>query len=345
MPAANVSPSLAGEAAPGKSGPAGQASVAVQAEMARAQLAALRPPLVAVVGPTASGKSGLGIALALRFGGEVISADSRQVYRGLDLGTGKVSAAERELVPHHLLDVAEPTEDFSLARYQALAFGAIVDVARRGKLPILVGGTGLYVAAVVDNYLLPPAPPQPELRAELERLSPRELARRLRELDPAAADRVDLANPRRVVRAIEVALVSPGAERAARGEPLVRPLLLGLAWPRHALYQRIDRRVDERLAQGMLDEARQLLARGVTHERLEALGLEYRFMSRYLRGEIADYETFVRRLKLAIHAYARRQLTWFRRDRRIHWLDAGGDPEGEAERLVRAWLENTKHKT
>ncbi|MBI4491993.1 MAG: tRNA (adenosine(37)-N6)-dimethylallyltransferase MiaA [Chloroflexi bacterium] len=299
----------------------------------------MRPPLLVVLGPTASGKSGLGIALALRLQGEIISADSRQVYRGMDLGTAKVTPEERRLVPHHLLDVAEPSQDFSLAHYQALAYAAILDVARRGKLPLLVGGTGLYLSAVVDNYLLPQVPPRAELRRELEGLSVAELARRLREVDPQAAARVDLANPRRVVRALEVALSAPGAAVGRQGEPLVRALQLGLSWPRAELYRRIDRRVDERLAQGMVDEARRLLAQGVSHGRLEAFGLEYRFLSRSLRGELPSLEAMAAQLKTAIHAYARRQLTWFRRDPRIHWLDATGDAQAEAEERVARFRE------
>jgi tRNA dimethylallyltransferase len=302
----------------------------------RKALETLKPPLLVVVGPTASGKSSLGIALAQHLGGEVISADSRQVYRGLDIGTGKVTLEERRLVPHHLLDVADPGERFTLAQYQELAFASILDVARRGRLPIMVGGTGLYVSAVVDNYLLPDAPPRPELRAELEQEPLPVLVARLRELDPGAAGRVDLANPRRVLRAIEIALAVPGRQ-PTRSEPVVRPLLFGLHWPREALYRRIDERLEARLEQGMLEECRRLLAMGVSHAWLEALGLEYRYMSRLLRGMIDSYADFVSQLELAIHAYARRQLTWFRRDKRIQWLDATADPEAEAASLVSRW--------
>ena len=304
----------------------------------RTELGALKPPLVVVLGPTASGKSALGIALAQRFNGEIVSADSRQVYRGMDLGTAKVTPAERQLVPHYLLDVVDPDEDFSLAQYQALAFAAILDIARRGKVPLLVGGTGLYISAVVENYLLPQVPPNALLRRELQTLPTAELVRRLQMIDPLAASRVDAANPRRLIRAIEVAVSQPGHARDQRGEPLVRPLQLGLAWPRAELYRRIDRRVDDRLAQGMVDEARRLLAAGVSHERLEAFGLEYRYLSRYLRGEITSLDMMAAQLKAAIHAFTRRQLIWFRRNPRIRWLDASGDPLRQAERLVAGWL-------
>ena len=300
----------------------------------------LLPRLVAVVGTTASGKSDLGIQLALRLGGEVISADSRQVYRGLDLGSGKVSPAERALVPHHLLDVADVRERFTVAQYQALALAAIEDIAGRGRVPILVGGTGLYVRAVIDNPSFPPAPPDPALRAELEARPLADLVADLRRLDPEGAATIDLKNPRRVVRALEVTLATgrPFSAQQRHGQPRVSALQLGLAPPRDELRRRIDARVDARLAArpSMLDEVRGLLEAGVPAERLLELGLEYRFLTRHLLGEI-DYETMVRDLTTAIHQFAKRQLTWFRRDPRIHWLDAAA-PLLEAEKQARAFL-------
>ncbi len=299
------------------------------------------PRVLAVVGTTASGKSDLGIQLALRLNGEVVSADSRQVYRGLDMGSGKVGERERALVPHHLLDVADVRERFTVAEYQRLAFAAIEAVAARGRLPVLVGGTGLYVRAVVDNPEYPAVPPRPDLRRELEQLPLEELASRLRQLDPAGAERVDLRNPRRVVRALEVTLVTgtPFSQQQARREPRVWPLLLGLTWPRDELRRRIDARVDARLAAqpSMLDEVRGLLEAGVPPERLRELGLEYRFLARHLLGEVA-YDEMVASLKVAIARFAKRQMTWFRRDPRIHWLDPHGDPLAEALSLAEPWL-------
>ncbi len=299
------------------------------------------PPLIAVVGTTASGKSALGIQLAQRLDGEVVSADSRQVYRGLDIGTGKVTPAERALVPHHLLDVADVCQRFTVAEYQRLAFRAIDEILARGRLPLLVGGTGLYVRAVVDTPAYPRVPPHVELRAALERRPLADLVAELRRLDPEGAAALDVRNPRRVVRALEVTLATgtPFSRQRHRGEARVTALQLGLTWPRGELQARIDARVEARLAArpSLLDEVRGLLAAGVPAERLVELGLEYRFLARHLRGELG-YAEMVQGLKRAIHQYARRQLTWFRRDARIHWLDPHADPLAAAERLARDWL-------
>jgi tRNA dimethylallyltransferase len=298
------------------------------------------PPVIALVGTTASGKSDLGIQLALRLDGEIVSADSRQVYRGLDLGAGKVTPAERALVPHHLLDVADVRRRLTVAQYQRLAFGAIEEIRARGRVPLLVGGTGLYVRAVVDNPAFPAVPPDPGLRAELEARPLADLVAELARLDPEAARQLDVRNPRRVVRALEVTLATgiPFSRQLKRGRPRVRVLQLGLTWPRAELRRRIEARVEARLATrpSMLDETRGLLEAGVPAERLLELGLEYRFLTRYLLGELS-YDAMVAALKLAIHQFAKRQLTWFRRDPRIHWLDPHGDPLAEAECLVRDW--------
>jgi tRNA dimethylallyltransferase len=297
--------------------------------------------LIVVLGPTASGKSALGISLAQRFSGEIVSADSRQVYRGMDIGTAKVTPEERALVPHHLLDVADPREIYTVAQFKQEAIAAIDDILGRGYLPFLVGGSPHYISAVVDNLEIPRIPPQPELRAQLEARPLEELVAQLEELDPQSAATIDRNNPRRVIRALEVCLVSgrPFSQQRSVGRPLYRSLLLGISWPRGVLYERIDARVDERMRQGMVQEVRDLLDQGVSYERLEALGLEYRFISRWLRGEFGSEEEMVQRLKFAIHDFTRRQLTWFRRDGRIVWVE-GGDL-GEAERAVRRFLEET----
>jgi tRNA dimethylallyltransferase len=298
-----------------------------------ASLASL-PPLVVVLGPTASGKSGLGIHLAQHFDGEIVSADSRQVYRGLDIGTAKVTPEEQALVPHHLLDVADPHEIYSVSRYQHEAILAIDAILARGKQPFLVGGSPHYIQAVVDHLDIPHIPPQPELRARLESLPLDELLAQLEALDPASASAIDPRNRRRLIRALEVCLVSgiPFSVQRGVARPLYRSLLLGISWPRDVLYARIDARVDERMRQGMVQEARDLLAQGISHERLDSLGLEYRYLSRLLRGEFSDEAEMVQRLKYAIHDFTRRQLTWFRRDSRITWLD-GLDIE-RAETLI-----------
>lgn len=297
-----------------------------------------RPRLVVVLGPTASGKSGLAIALAQRFEGEIVSADSRQVYRGLDIGTAKVTLEEQALVPHHLLDVVDVSEVYTVAQFQRQALAAIDAILARGHQPFLVGGSPHYIQAVVDNLEIPPIAPQPTLRAQLEARSLEDLLRQLEELDPQSAAVIDRRNRRRVTRALEVCLLSgrPFAEQRKVAAPLYTSLLLGIHWPREVLYRRIDLRVDERMHQGMVEEVQGLLAEGVSHERLEALGLEYRFISRWLRGEFASEAEMVERLKFAIHDFTRRQLTWFRRDKRIVWIE--GNDVGRAEEIVKGFL-------
>ena len=297
------------------------------------------PKLVVVLGPTACGKSALGITLAQRFNGEIVSADSRQVYRGLDIGTAKVTPAEQALVPHHLLDIADPREIYSVAQFQRDAVAAINAILERRHQPFMVGGSPHYIQAVVDNLEIPHIAPQPELRAQLEARPLAELLAQLELLDPQSAATIDGNNPRRVIRALEVSLVSgkPFSQQRGLADPLYQSLLLGINWPRSVLYERIDARVDERMRQGMVQEVQRLLDEGVSHERLEALGLEYRFTSRWLRGEFKSEDEMVQRLKHAIHDFTRRQLTWFRKDTRIAWVE-GGEVE-RAEEMVRGFLE------
>ena len=298
------------------------------------------PKLIVVLGPTASGKSTLGLALAQRFDGEIVSADSRQVYRGLDIGTAKVTPAEQALVPHHLLDVADPRQVYTVAQYQRDAIAAINAILAHGHQPFVVGGSPHYIQAVVDNLEIPRIAPQPELRAQLEARPLAELLAQLEQLDPQSAATIDRNNPRRVIRALEVCLISgtPFSRQRRVAESLYRSLLLGIEWPREVLYHRIDARVDERMRQGMVEEVRGLLDEGVSHERLEALGLEYRYISRLLRGEFKSEDEMVVRLKYAIHDFTRRQLTWFRRDKRIVWVE-GGD-WGQAEVVVKEFFDS-----
>jgi tRNA dimethylallyltransferase len=301
------------------------------------------PNLLVILGPTASGKSSLGIALAQRLEGEIVSADSRQVYRGLDIGTAKVTPEERAMVPHYLLDVADPREVYTVAQYQQAAIEAINAIIARGVLPLLVGGSPHYIQAVVDHLDIPQVPPQPELRAQLEARPLVDLLKQLEQLDPQAAAKIDHNNPRRVIRALEVCLVSgkPFSEQRGKADPLYRSLLLGVHWPREILYQRIDQRVDERMRQGMVQEVRDALEQGVSAERLEALGLEYRFVSRWLRGNFASEAEMVQRLKYAIHDFTRRQLTWFRRDQRIIWIEGNNDSNAmveQAEKIAHNFL-------
>jgi tRNA dimethylallyltransferase len=296
--------------------------------------------LVVILGTNASGKSDLAIRLAGQFGGEIVSADSRQVYRGLDLGSGKITPAQAGTIHHHLIDVADVSEYYSLAQYQRAAYSAIDSIAASGKVPFLVGGTGLYVSAVVEGYELVDVPPNEPLRAELEPLPLAQLVERLEKLDPEAAAGIDKSNQRRLIRAIEIAAAGRAHSAARKRSPRYDCLQLGLTWPREILEQRIDRRLWDRLANGMIQEVAALRARGVSDTRLEKLGLEYRFIPRYLRGELGSIDNLRVQLGVAIRQFAKGQLTWFRRDNRIIWLDPSGDYFQEACGRIREWTKD-----
>lgn len=288
--------------------------------------------LVVIAGTNASGKSGLGIELAARYGAEIVSADSRQVFRGLDLGSGKVTKEEMRGVPHHLLDVAEPNGFFSLSDYQRQAYEAIDDIAARGIRPFLVGGTGLYINAVVDGYDLIEAPPDKTVRAKVEAMSLEELTEYITGKDPSVMARLDHDNKRRLERA---------AEKLMAGVPQIRPsvkkydtLVLGVTWPREILYKRIEERLDRRLDEGMIDEVKSLRAAGATDEFLYKLGLEYRYILMYLRGEFPSFDAFRDKLFMEIRHLAKEQMTWFRKRRDMIWIDMAHGPEEQAGRLI-----------
>ncbi|HLY67628.1 MAG TPA: tRNA (adenosine(37)-N6)-dimethylallyltransferase MiaA [Chloroflexota bacterium] len=265
-------------------------------------------PLVAIVGPTASGKSAFALRLARRLpGAEIIAADSRQVYRGLDIGTAKPTLEQQALVPHRLIDLVDPDQPFSLADYQRLAYQAIDAVDK----PFLVGGTGLYVQAVVDGFVLPSAPPDPALRGA--NLSREQLLQRLRELDPSTAETIDRANRYRLLRAVE------RAGRPLGAQPRYQVLRIGLSAPRDELYRRADERIERMLEAGWLDEVQRLLAR--YQPDLPALsGLGYGELVRHLQGELA-YDEAVAVAKRRTRQFVKRQQTWFKRDARIHWFN------------------------
>ena len=296
-----------------------------------------RRPLLVVVGPTAVGKTAVSLELAGRFDGEIVSADSRLFYRGMDIGTAKPTPAERALAPHHLIDLCAPDETISLGQYQRLAYAAIDGVLARGRLPILVGGTGQYVMAVVEGWGVPEVAPRPALRAALERLGGAEAGRWLAALDPAAAARIDPRNVRRVVRALEVTLVS-GRRMSALQRKTPPPYdlrLLGLRRDRTDLYARIDARVEAMMAAGLLDEVRRLRDAGYADEP-PLSGLGYRQLLAHLRGEWSLDEAVVR-TQFETHRFARQQATWFRADDpRIAWFDA--DDGAAIVAAVAAWL-------
>ncbi|MBN1641850.1 MAG: tRNA (adenosine(37)-N6)-dimethylallyltransferase MiaA [Anaerolineae bacterium] len=289
-------------------------------------------PLVVIVGPTGVGKTALSIRLAQALDGEVISADSRQIYRGMDIGTAKPTPAERAAVPHHLIDVIDPDASFSLAEFQERAYAAIDAVAARGHVPMLVGGTGQYIRAVVEGWHIPRVPPDPALRARLRSAAERDGAQALYErliaLDPGAADLIDPRNVRRVVRALEVCLQTGEPFTAQRGKtpPPYTVCQLGLTMARPALYSRVDERVDAMVAAGLVREVHGLLSRGYGWRLPAMSSLGYRQLRAYLEGT-CSLEEAVDQIKTATHRFIRQQYTWFRLDDpAICWIDAAADP-------------------
>ncbi len=288
--------------------------------------------LTVITGTTASGKSDIAVELALIHGAEIVSADSRQVFKGLDLGSGKITREEMKGVPHHLLDVARPGDFFSMAHFQKLAYEAVDDIIRRGSRAFLTGGTGLYINAVVDGYELHDDKPDPEIRKSIEKKSAQELIDIIRDADPAALERVDIKNKRRLERAAEKALSGRVCDKPSL--PRYETLVIGVTWPREVLYERIRIRLDRRLEQGMIDEVKRLREQGVSDDFLYRLGLEYRYILMYLKGEFEDYDAFYNKLFMEIRHLAKEQMTWFRKRKDINWIDMEGDPIREASDLI-----------
>ena len=300
------------------------------------------PPLIVLLGPTAVGKTALSLDLCQAFAGEIISADSRQIYRGMDIGTAKATPAEQARAPHHLIDIRDPDETLTLAEYQALAYAAIDTIHAHGHVPFLVGGTALYIRAVVRGLRIPNVPPNPALRAELEEFLAAQgreaLYARLAALDPATAAVIDAQNPRRVLRALEIFLATGRSKVELEGEdpPPYRTLMLGLRRPRAALHARVDARVEAMVREGLIDETRRLLA---TYDpALPALtSLGYKEIGAYLRGEM-DLPTAVAQIKIETHRYVRHQSTWFRKMPEILWFDLDDAAPAVIRQAVAAFL-------
>jgi tRNA dimethylallyltransferase len=298
-------------------------------------------PLVAIVGPTAVGKTALAIQLAQEFRGEIVSADSRQVYREMNIGTAKPTPVEQRAAPHHLIDVVNPDETFTLADYQARAYAIIDEIHARGNLPFLVGGTGLYVRAVLEGLAIPRVEPNPARRAELEREDAASLYTRLQELDPVAASKIDVRNKRRVIRALEVyeATGTRISELQTATPPAYCILRIGLTMPRERLYARINARVDAMIAQGLIAEVRGLIERGYTADLPSMSGLGYRQIVDYLQGTLSLDEA-VRILKRDTRRFVHHQYAWFRlTDARIHWFDVSIDATAQIRATVRRFLD------
>ncbi len=301
-------------------------------------------PLLLVVGPTAVGKTAVGVQLALCLGGEVVSADSRQIYRLMDIGTAKPSAEERARVPHHLLDVVDPDQTLTLAEYQQLAYAALRGIVGRGRVPLVVGGTGLYIRAVAEGWTIPPVAPNAALREALQARAEREggesLYAELRAVDPEAAERIDSRNVRRVIRALEV---YHGSGRAFSAQQRRRPppydlLWIGLTMPRGELYQRADVRIEHMMAAGWADEVRDLLTRGYGPELPAFSALGYREMAAYVQGKTSLDEALAL-IKRHTRGFIRHQYAWFRpQDPRIHWFDMSEPCLTGIEELARAFV-------
>ena len=300
----------------------------------------MQDPLIAIVGPTGVGKTALSIRLAEDFHGEIMSADSRQVYRGMDIGTAKPDDEEQRRVPHHLLDLVEPGEPFTLAQYQQLAYHSIAEIHGRGRVPFVVGGSGLYVRAVLEGLTIPRVPPNQMRRAELERANPADLYQQLQRIDPRAAERIDPRNKRRVIRALEVseAAGEPITSMQTHRSPPYRILRIGLTLPRPLLYDLINARVDRMLAAGLVDEVRGLMRRGYELDTPAMSGLGYRQIASFVRGE-ATLDEAVRLLKRDTRRFVHHQYSWFRLDDvRVHWFDMSVAGYAEIRDSVAAFL-------
>jgi len=284
------------------------------------------PKILVVLGPTASGKSDLAVKLALQRNGEVISADSRQVYKGLDIGSGKITKEEMQGVPHHLLDVLPPHKIFTASDYARLARKAINDILSHGKLPIICGGTGFYIDAAIYKNSLAPIKPNLAIRQKLNILTTDKLAQKLAELDPERFTNIDKYNRPRLIRALEIVLDTGKPVPKLKKIDLYNAEKIGILWPLAELDKRIELRLNQRLSPitgGLIDEVAHLKSpekgKGLSSQRLHDLGLEYRYVSLFLDGKL-DYETMRANLLAAIKQYARKQITWFKRDKEIKWI-------------------------
>lgn len=296
--------------------------------------------LLAVVGPTASGKTALAVQLAQQYNGEIISVDSRQVYRGLDIGSGK-DLDEYGDIPYHLIDIVDPGYEFNVFEFQKRFIAAFNDITARGKLPILAGGTGLYLDAALKGYRMVEAPENPELRKELKLKTDEELVALLLQLKPSLHNTTDIEERQRLLRAIEIAKAELEQEKEENKSlpefPEITPCIVGIQWDRTKLRERITKRLKQRLETGLIEEVQGLYDAGVSWETFDFYGLEYRYVAEYLQGKLNKNDMF-QKLNSAIHTYAKKQDTWFRKMQRkgsvIHWLDGESDLLPQAVRLI-----------
>ncbi len=304
-----------------------------------------KSPLIVIIGPTASGKSDLGIKLAKKFNGEIISADSRQVYRGMNLGTGKVPKDKFQYrhdriyiakgIGHHLLDVANPKKVFTVSDFKRLGKKALKEIVSKGKVPIIVGGTGFYIDVLLGRMVIAEVPPNKELRSQFDKLTVKKLFEKLQKLDPDRAETIDRFNKRRLVRALEVVLTTKKSS-VTNPRSIIRNAQYDILWlgikPKD-IGKRIKIRLDRRLKQGMIGEVKKLLKQGVSHKRLQRFGLEYKCLSLYLQNKIS-YKEMRENLLKDIIRYSKRQMTWFKRNKEIRWVKS----QKEAEKLIRKFI-------
>jgi len=290
--------------------------------------------LIVILGPTASGKSELSIKLAKKFDGEVISADSRQIYQEIDIGTAKVTKKEMDNIPHYMINIVKPNQEFTLAQFKQKAIKIIKDIQKRGKIPFLVGGTGLYIQSIVDNLDIPDVKPDKKLRDKLEKLSNQELLSQLKKLDPITAKSIDFHNKRRLIRALEVCLITkkPFSKQKKKGKILFDVLQIGMNPDKKTLEQRISQRADKMIKKGLIKEVEKILEKyKISLPSLNSIG--YTEIIQYLRNEIPlnQAKDLINRHSLQ---YAKRQITWFKRDKRIHWIQN----QNQAEKLIKNFL-------
>lgn len=281
--------------------------------------------IIVICGPTATGKSALAVEIAKQFNGEIISADSRQVYRGLDIGSAKIAAHETQGIPHHLINVVDPTDVFTVSQFQVMTHEIIEGIYSRGKLPIICGGTGMYISAVIDGIGFPEVPPDLALRQELEKMTVEQLVTRLEELDPKRASEIDRKNPVRLIRAIEIAETLGSIPSLNRDSSRYQTCSIGLELPKEELVRRIRQRIESRIP-ALFDEIKNLNAKGVSFERLHSFGLEYRYGSEYIQDHMT-LEEFKETLATKTWQFAKRQLTWFKANPQIHWFNSDSDKQ------------------
>ena len=312
-----------------------------------------KPKLIVILGTTASGKSKLALSLARKFKGEIISADSRQIYQGMDIGTDKVLGQKKKIegekvrvvsgIPHYLLDIIPPDKEFSVAEFQKKAISLIKKIWQRGKLPFLVGGTGLYIRSITENLKIPPVPPQKKLRERLEKKTRDELFQKLKKLDPQTAQKIDPFNKRRLIRALEVCLLTqkPFSLQRKRRESLFEILKIGLAFPKEELEKRIEKRIAQMFKRGFIREVRKLLKKGYSPSLPSFSGIGYKEVIEYLQKKISLREA-KERIKKRTLDYAKRQMTWFKKEKNVFWIKIPKEADGLIMRFLNNSLKERK---